>query len=114
MDEEAVPDAVVNGPLDPAWRLPNNLNVTIPGVQGETLLLSLDVLGVAASAGSACTTGNTEPSHVLRSMGLADELCRSSLRFTVGRGNTAEQIDAAVDALAESVERARALTGSAV
>jgi cysteine desulfurase len=112
--QEAIPDAVVNGPLDPALRLPNNLNVTIPGVQGETLLLSLDVLGVAASAGSACTTGNTELSHVLRAMGLADELCRSSLRFTVGRGNTAEQIDAAVDALAESVERARALTGSAV
>jgi cysteine desulfurase len=111
---EGIPDVTVNGPLDPALRLPNNLNVSIPGVQGETILLSLDVLGVAASAGSACATGNTEPSHVLRAMGLTDEACRSALRFTVGRGNTAEQIDDAVDAIVESVERARSLSRSAV
>jgi cysteine desulfurase len=109
----AIPDATLNGPADPALRLPNNLNLTIPGVQGETLLLSLDVLGVAASAGSACTTGNTEPSHVLRAMGLSDDACRSTLRFTVGRSNTAEQIDDAIDALVESVDRARSLAGSA-
>jgi cysteine desulfurase len=108
----AIPDATLNGPADPALRLPNNLNVTIPGVQGETLLLSLDVLGVAASAGSACTTGNTEPSHVLRAMGLSDAACRSALRFTVGRSNTEAQIDDAIEALAESVNRARALAGS--
>jgi cysteine desulfurase len=94
-------------------RLPNNLNVSIPGVQGETILLSLDVLGIAASAGSACTTGNTEPSHVLRAMGLSDEICRSALRFTVGRENTDEQIDDAIDAVVESVERARTLAGAA-
>jgi cysteine desulfurase len=105
----AIPDATLNGPDDPSLRLPNNLNVTIPGVQGETLLLSLDVLGVAASAGSACTTGNTEPSHVLRAMGLSDEACRSALRFTVGRSNTEEQIDDAIGALVESVDRARSL-----
>jgi cysteine desulfurase len=110
---DAIPDAIVNGPRDESKRLPNNLNVTIPGVQGETLLLSLDVLGVAASAGSACTTGNAEPSHVLQAIGLSDDLCRSSLRFTVGRGNTVEQIDEAVDALAESVARARGLAGIA-
>jgi cysteine desulfurase len=108
---EAIPGAIVNGPRSDAARLPNNLNVAIPGVQGETLLLSLDVLGVAASAGSACTTGNAEPSHVLRAVGLSDELCRSSLRFTVGRGNTEQQIDEATDALVESVERARELAG---
>ena len=96
----------------PRLRLPNNLNVSIPGVQGETILLSLDVLGVAASAGSACTTGNTEPSHVLRAMGLSDEECRSTLRFTVGRGNTEEQIDQAVAALVEAVDRARSLTAA--
>ena len=110
---DAIPNAVVNGPLDPALRLPNNLNVTIPGVQGETLLLALDVLGVAASAGSACTTGNTEPSHVLRAMGLADDACRSALRFTVGRGNTPQQIDDAVAALADAVDRVRVFAGSA-
>ncbi len=110
---EAIPDCVVNGPLDPGSRLPNNLNVSIPVVQGETILLSLDVLGIAASAGSACTTGNTEPSHVLRAMGLSDEICRSALRFTVGRENTDEQIDDAIDAVVESVERARTLAGAA-
>jgi cysteine desulfurase len=76
------------------------------------LLLSLDVLGVAASAGSACTTGNTEPSHVLRAMGLTDEACRSALRFTVGRSNTEQQMDDAIDAVVESVARARSLAVS--
>ena len=108
----AIPNLVVNGPADRSLRLPNNLNVSIPGVQGETLLLSLDVLGVAASAGSACTTGNTAPSHVLRAMGISDDLCRSSLRFTVGRSNTEKQIDVAIDALLESIGRVRALTTS--
>jgi cysteine desulfurase len=107
----AIPGAVVNGPLDPSLRLPNNLNASIPGVEGETLLLSLDMLGVAASAGSACTTGNTEPSHVLKAMGLSDERCRASLRFTVGRGNSVEEIDAATAHLVESVERARTFAG---
>jgi cysteine desulfurase len=75
------------------------------------LLLSLDVLGIAASTGSACTTGNTEPSHVLRAMGLGEELCRSSLRFTVGRSNSVQQIDVALTGLVESVERARVFAG---
>ena len=111
---ETTPDAAVNGPQEPASRLPNNLNVTISGVDGETILLSLDMLGVAASTGSACTTGNTEPSHVLRAMGLSDEACRATLRFTVGRGNTPEQIDRAAEAVAESVSRLRVLAaGSA-
>jgi cysteine desulfurase len=83
-------------------------------VQGETILLSLDVLGVAASAGSACTTGDTEPSHVLRAMGLSDEMCRSALRFTVGRGNTVDEIDEAVEAIVESVGRARAVGAAMV
>ncbi len=107
------PDATVNGPLDRARRLPNNLNLSVPGVQGETILLSLDMLGVAASAGSACTTGKTEPSHVLRAMGHSEDRCRSALRFTVGRQNTSEQIDDAIDAIVESVNRARLLAGVA-
>src|SRR5215213_8904587 len=108
----AIPEATLNGPSGPSLRLPNNLNVSIPGIQGETLLLSLDVLGIAASSGSACTTGNTEPSHVLRAMGLSDDACRSALRFTVGRSNTDEQIDVVIDALSESVNRARSLAAS--
>jgi len=110
----AIPEATLNGPTDASLRLANNLNISIPGIQGETLLLSLDVLGVAASAGSACTTGNTEPSHVLRAMGLSDDACRSALRFTVGRSNTEQQIDDAIDALVESVERVRSFAVSVV
>jgi cysteine desulfurase len=110
---ERVPDLEVNGSVEPERRLPNNLNVAIPGVQGETMLLSLDMQGIAASAGSACTTGNSEPSHVLRAMGLSDARCRASLRFTVGRGNTDEQIDDTIDALAETVERIREFAGVA-
>jgi cysteine desulfurase len=75
-------------------------------------LLSLDILGIAASAGSACTTGNTEPSHVLRAMGLDEESCRGALRFTVGWENTPREIDQTVHALAEAVSRARSFAGS--
>ncbi len=108
----AIPDATINGPLDGSRRLANNLNITIPGIDGETLLVSLDMLGVAASAGSACTTGNTEPSHVLLAMGLTAEECRSTLRFSVGRGNTEAQIDTAITAVAQVVSRARSrMTG---
>jgi cysteine desulfurase len=110
---EAMPDLVVNGPLAPDKRLPNNLNVAIPGVQGETALLSLDMEGVAASAGSACTTGNAEPSHVLRAMGLSDELCRASLRFTVGRDNTMNEIDETIDIVSDVASRIRGLAGVA-
>jgi cysteine desulfurase len=92
--------------------LPNNLNVRIPGVDGETVLFSLDLAGVAASAGSACTTGNTEPSHVLLAMGLAPNACKASLRFTVGRSNTEDQIDRAIQALVASVERMRAVAST--
>jgi cysteine desulfurase len=100
----------LNGPSDPERRLPNNLNVRIEGIQGETALLSLDMQGVAASAGSACTTGNSEPSHVLLAMGLTEQDARTSLRFSVGRANTAEQIDEAIDILAETVARIRELS----
>lgn len=106
-----VPGVQLNGPPFDGLRLANNLNISLPGVQGETALLSLDMAGVAASAGSACTTGNSEPSHVLRAMGLSDEACRASLRFTVGRLNTAEQMDDAADALVETVARMRHLAG---
>jgi cysteine desulfurase len=106
-----LPDVVLNGPPLGGTRLANNLNLSLPGVQGETALLSLDMAGIAASAGSACTTGNSEPSHVLLAMGLSEEACRSSLRFTVGRLNTPEQMDDAADALVETVERTVQLAG---
>lgn len=106
---EAHPDLLINGPLEPEFRLANNLNISIPGVQGETMLLSLDQMGIAASAGSACTTGNTEPSHVLVAMGLSDERSRSALRFTVGRGNDEEQIGDAAAGIIEAADRLFAL-----
>ena len=107
-----LPDVTLNGPPPGPRRLPNNLNVTLPGVQGETVLLALDMEGVAASAGSACTVGRNEPSHVLEAMGLDDEQTRTSIRFTVGRGNTLDEIDEAVDAIVGVVERTRMLAGT--
>jgi cysteine desulfurase len=110
---DQLPDVILNGPAFEGPRVTTNLNIAIPGVQGETVLLGLDMEGVAASAGSACTTGNAEPSHVLRAMGLSDELCRASVRLTIGRLNTLEQMDDAADALATVVERVRTLSGVA-
>lgn len=106
---ERVPDIRLNGPAPGDLRLPNNLNVSFAGVQGETALLGLDMQGVSASAGSACTTGNSEPSHVLLAMGLDEAQARSSLRFSTGRGNTLEEIDEAADAIAQVIARTREL-----
>ncbi|MFL5760784.1 MAG: cysteine desulfurase family protein [Thermomicrobiales bacterium] len=110
--QEDLPDVELNGTADWSRRLPNNLNVTIPGVQGETMLLSLDMQGIAASAGSACTTGNSEPSHVLQAIGLTDEQARASLRFSVGKGNTADEIDETVSVVVETAARIRELSSA--
>lgn len=99
----------LNGPIGPARRLPNNANLYFPGVQGEAVLLNLDMEGVAASAGSACTAGKSEPSHVLEAMGYDEARTRGSVRFTVGRTNTPEQIDEAAEIITEAVARVRAL-----
>lgn len=109
--QERVDGVTLNGPEPGPERLPNSLNITLNGVQGETALLSLDMMGIEASAGSACTTGNSEPSHVLLAMGLNEEAARASLRLTVGRGNSVEEIHRAADALAEVVHRIRSLAG---
>jgi cysteine desulfurase len=109
----AVPNMMINGPESGEGRLPNNANVAFRGVQGETLLLTLDMEGVAASAGSACTAGKSEPSHVLESMGHSDERCRSSIRFTLGWDNTANEIDDVIDTIANAVSRVRDMAGLA-
>ena len=106
---ELVPDVTLNGPKLDGERLANNLNINIRGVQGETVLLALDMAGVSASAGSACTTGNSEPSHVLLASGLTEVDARSSLRLTVGRGNSLEEMDTAAELLSETVSRIREL-----
>jgi len=107
-----VDDVSVNGPsLDAAGlRLVNNLNVSFSGVDGEALLLHIRDLAV--SSGSACTSANPEPSHVLRALGLSDDATRSSLRFGLGRFNTADEIDFAAQLVAESVQRLRRLTAT--
>lgn len=106
---ERVDGIDLNGPPPDGPRLANNLNLTIDGVQGETVLLNLDMASIAASAGSACTTGNSQPSHVLKAMGFSDERCRTSIRLTVGRCNDEDQIADAVESLADAVLRIRQL-----
>ncbi|AFQ42979.1 cysteine desulfurase NifS [Desulfosporosinus meridiei] len=99
----------VNGPLGEK-RLPNNVNVSIRYVEGESLLLSLDMLGIAASSGSACTSGSLDPSHVLLGMGLIHEIAHGSLRFSLGRQNTEEEIDYVLEQLPKIVERLRMMS----
>jgi len=98
-----IPGIVLNG--HPTERLPNNLNVSFPGLDAETLLLALDRAGVSASSGSACTSGSIEPSHVLTAMGLPDNRVRSAIRLTLGRGTTSEEVHRAVHILADMVTR---------
>jgi cysteine desulfurase len=98
----------VNGDL--VRRLPGNLNVTIDGVHGESLLVALDLRAIYASSGSACTSGSTEPSHVLTAIGLPDRLAQSSLRLTLGRSTTEDEIDRTIEAVTRVVERLRSLT----
>ena len=109
---ERVPDTVVTGPTDPDRRLPNSFSCCFRNVEGESVLLGLDMAEIAASSGSACTTGSLEPSHVLTAMGIDDDLAHASLRLTVGKGNTDEQIDYVLEQLPEIVERLRALAPS--
>lgn len=99
----------VNGPVGEK-RLPNNVNVSILYVEGESLLLSLDMLGIAASSGSACTSGSLDPSHVLLGMGLTHEVAHGSLRFTLGRQNTEADIDYVLEQLPKIVERLRMMS----
>ncbi|NMB17182.1 MAG: cysteine desulfurase NifS [Firmicutes bacterium] len=94
----------------PTLRLPNNVNVCFAFIEGEALLLNLDMHGIAASSGSACTSGSLEPSHVLVAMGVPPEIAHGSLRLTLGRENTEEEIDAVLDVLVEVVERLRAMS----
>ena len=101
-------DLQLNGPpLDSDARLPGNLNCAFPGLDGEALMMNLP--DVAVSSGSACTSANPEPSHVLRAIGLGDDLTRASLRFGIGRFNTPTEIDTAVQHVAASVRRLRSM-----
>jgi cysteine desulfurase len=100
------PDVVLNGPAS-GPRLPNTLNVTIPGCDGESLVTLLDLDGVAASLGSACAAGSAEPSHVLRAMGRSDAGARHGLRLSLGPGTTAAEIERALEILPRAVAQVR-------
>jgi len=103
----ALPDVVPNGPVD-GTRLPNTLNLTVPGVAGESLLVLLDLAGIAASLGSACAAGAAEPSHVLGAMGRDEAAARSGLRLSLGPTTTAEEIDRVIATLPQLVAQIRA------
>ena len=105
---ERIAGVTVNG--DREQRLPNTTNLSIEGIDSEAMLMILDQQGVCCSAGSACTTGSLEPSHVLRAMGLSNEQARASLRFSFGRTNTMEEVDQALAILGRAVQKLREMT----
>jgi len=94
----------------PTKRLPNNVNLMFTSIEGESMLLSLDMKGIAVSTGSACSSKSLEPSHVLTAIGLKPEDLHGSLRITLGRGNTREEVDYVVESLREVVEKLRAMS----
>ena len=104
---DQVPNCVLNG--HPTDRLPNNVNFSFRGIEGEPILLGLDMAQIAASSGSACSSGSLEPSHVLLALGQSAELARGSLRITLGKENTAEEVDYMLEVLVGLVERLRRL-----
>ncbi len=103
-----VPDTGVNGGR--RARTPNTTNIYFDGLEGEALVISLDLKGFAVSSGSACSSGAVEPSHVLLAMGLSPERARASLRFSLGHSNNEEQVDALIDAVVGSVAQLRKLS----
>lgn len=105
---ERVPHITVNG--HPEKRLPNTSNVSFEFVEGESLLLNLDMKGIAASSGSACTSGSLEPSHVLLALGVPVENSHGSVRFSLGRANTAEDVDFLLEIMPPIVERMRSMS----
>ncbi len=105
--KEQLHDIKLNG--HPDKRLPGILNLSFPNVEGESLLLSMDLQGIAVSTGSACSTGSLDPSHVLLAIGLNREMAQSTIRFSLGRANDADDIEKAIEIIPQIVERLRAM-----
>jgi cysteine desulfurase len=105
---DSVPSAMING--DPANRLPNTTSVAFEYVEGEAILLMMNEHGICASSGSACTSGSLEPSHVLRAMGVPFTAAHGSIRFSLSRYNTEDEIDLILDKLPPIIERLRELS----
>jgi cysteine desulfurase len=106
--QERIPNVVVNG--HPTDCLPGTLNVSFSGAEGESILLMLDFEGIAVSTGSACATGSLEPSYVLLASGLDVELAHGSIRFSLGRFNTTEEIDYVLEKLPPIIKRLREIS----
>lgn len=104
---EQIPDIRLNG--HPVERLPGNVNISIKGVKGESVLFMLDRKGICASSGSACTSGSLDPSHVLIAMGLSHDMAQSAIRFTLGEQNTQDDINYLLEVLPPIVKRLRQL-----
>jgi cysteine desulfurase len=104
-----VPGLRVTGPIDTSKRLPNSFSCCLEGVEGESVLIQLDLNGISASSGSACTTGSLEPSHVLTAMGVPPDIARSSLRITLGHENTMADVETLLEKLPMAVKKLRAL-----
>ena len=105
---ERIPEVILNG--DPVNRLPNNVNFSIKYIEGESLLLLLNHAGIAASSGSACTSGSLDPSHVLLAIGLPHEIAHGSLRLTLSEFSTEEEADYLLEQLPPIVERLRMMS----
>ncbi|PIT90545.1 MAG: cysteine desulfurase NifS [Candidatus Komeilibacteria bacterium CG10_big_fil_rev_8_21_14_0_10_41_13] len=103
-----IPKVILNG--HPTKRLPNNVNVTIADVEGEAMLLHLDQQGICVSTGSACTSGSLEPSHVILALGQSFDLAHGSLRFSLGKANTQEDIDYVLEVFPEIIEKLRRMS----
>jgi cysteine desulfurase len=105
-----VPGTVINGDREP--RVPNTTNISFEAVEAESLLIALDLEGIAVSTGSACSSGTLEPSHVLRAMGLPSPRTQNSIRLSLGAGNTDAEVDFVVSKLPAIVDKLRSLTGA--
>lgn len=106
----SLPGTAVNGARDP--RVPNTTNISVDGIEAESLLIALDLEGVAVSTGSACSSGTLEPSHVLRAMGLPAHRTQNSIRISLGAGSTDEEVDYLLGRLPAVVRKLRSLTGA--
>jgi cysteine desulfurase len=106
---ESVPDTAVNGAREP--RVPNTTNISFEGIEAESLLIALDLEGVAVSTGSACSSGTLEPSHVLRAMGFPAHRTQNSIRISLGQGNTEQEVDRFLSTLPGVIQKLRAVTG---
>ena len=108
---DGVPGTLVNGACE---RVPNTTNISFDGVEAEALLIALDLEGIAVSTGSACSSGTLEPSHVLRAMGFRPHRAQNSIRFSLGLGNTDDDVTRAIDVMPAVVAKLRTLSGAAV